>query len=65
MKHYYIDVSGGMAMVKATSIKNAERFSNSYFGTIHVRFVRIATKEEIDWYKAMGGIIHEANNVSI
>lgn len=65
MKHYYVDLNGGMAIVKTTSIKNAEQFSNSYFGTLHVRFVRLATKEEIDWCKAMGGVIHETNNVSV
>lgn len=65
MKYYYVDVNGGIAIVKATSIENAEQFSITYFGSVHVRFVRLATKEEIDWYKAMGGIIHEADNVSV
>lgn len=65
MKHYYVDVNGGMAIVKATSIKSAEQFSNPYFGTMHVRFLRLATEEEIDWYKAMEGVIHETNNVFV
>lgn len=65
MKYYYVDVNGGMAIVEATSIKIAEQFSNYYFGTIHVRLVRLAAEEEIDWCKAMGGIIHEAGNVSV
>ena len=65
MKHYYVDVNGGMAIVKAKDIESAEQFSNPYFGSVHVRFVRLAAEEEIDWYKAMGGVIHEANNVSV
>ncbi len=65
MKYYYIDVSGGMAIVRATSIKSAEQFSIPYFGAIHVRFVRLASEEEIKWYKPMKGVIHETNNVSV
>ena len=65
MKHYYVDVNGGVAIVKATSTKRAEQFSNSYFGTLNVMLLRLATEEEIDWYKAMGGVIHEADNVSV
>lgn len=65
MKHYYVDVNGGMAIVKATNIESARRYSVPYFGAIHVRFVRLATEEEIDWYKVIGGVIHEARNVSV
>ncbi|KKL79112.1 hypothetical protein LCGC14_2018040, partial [marine sediment metagenome] len=65
MKHYYVDVRGGMAIVKATSTKSAEQFSYSYFGTLNVMFIRLAAEEETDWYKAMGGVIHETNNVSV
>lgn len=65
MKHYYVDMRGGAAIVKATSTKNAKQFSNSYFGIVNVQFVRLATKEEIDWCRAMGGIIHEADDVSV
>ena len=65
MKHYYVDVNGGVAIVKATSIEKAEEFSIPHFGAIHVRFVRLASEVEIDWYKVMGGVIHEADNVSV
>ena len=50
-------------IVQAGSVEEAELWARWEFGNRNVSSATEATDEVVDWYKAWGGVIHEANNI--
>jgi len=51
--------SGTMAIVEAASVQMATHWARWEFGNANVRSGKEATGEELDWYLAWDGIIHQ------
>lgn len=55
---FYVETGIGCALIKASSIDQAEKKVISEVGTYNgVQRIRVATEEDIAWVKAMGGLV--------
>jgi len=59
MKHWYIEHDRGCTVLKGGSETEALNSMLDSVGRTEIRKIREATEEDIDWFTAMGGKIHE------
>lgn len=58
MKNYYFEIDGNCGIRIADSIEDAKSRIRNEVGTMHnIRNVHEASESELNWVKAMGGVI--------
>lgn len=63
-KIYKATLYGGYVyLIKASSYEDARKEALSEQGSCNVQHVELATQEDIDWVKAMGGVVPELDPV--
>ncbi len=63
-KLYYLDSDMGCGLRAYRTLREAEREELKEVGTWNFRGIRLATKEEITWIKAMGGHVPDIDTMN-